>query len=78
MKLDILSHNSIFSSCGNGEFSITFKIPCEKIYNDETQIRTLISYNMIIRGWRHYYMHTKKIAFVIYTKGHACASITFD
>jgi hypothetical protein len=38
MKLDILSYNSIFGSCGNSEFSITFKIPCEKIYNDETQI----------------------------------------
>lgn len=38
MKLEILSHNSIFGSCGNSEFSITFKIPCQKIYNDEAQI----------------------------------------
>jgi hypothetical protein len=59
---------------------VNFRLHAKSLVRRSTMMkhtnRTLISYNMIIRGnWRHYHAHQKNCIHYIYTKGHACVQV---
>lgn len=59
---------------------VNFRLHAKSLVRRSTMMkhtnRTLISYNMIIRGnWRHYHAHQKNCIHYIHTKGHACVQV---